>query len=179
MFSVKRGFNQIFKFGVGLGLGVSSRLLVGLPVLAAPAPVFEPILEDLSTAPIAHPIRLPNSVPSDVELYPSATQHFGILVLRLVTAPDCEDVSCLGLNIAVTAEPPYWPPPGDDTLTPVGLGNDIQGYSSEGGGFGAVQWVQDGSLYALSYKMDMFSLEDAIAMATSMVSEPPVTTPSQ
>ncbi|MEO0457237.1 MAG: hypothetical protein AAF152_11755 [Cyanobacteria bacterium P01_A01_bin.114] len=76
-----------------------------------------------------------------------------------------------------TAEPPYWPPPGDGTLTPVDLGGGIQGYASEGGGFGAVQWVQDSSLYALSYKTDLFSFEDAIAMATSMVSEPPVINP--
>ncbi|NER85016.1 MAG: hypothetical protein F6K42_37015, partial [Leptolyngbya sp. SIO1D8] len=48
---------------------------------------------------------------------------------------------------------------------------------SESEAFGSVQWVQDDSLYALSYRKDIFTSEGAIAMATSMVGESPLTTP--
>lgn len=173
MFSTKMACNCLFKLGLGLGVGLSNVFAI-LPVLAAPAPVFEPILDELSTS--ARPVRLPTFVPSDVELYPFVRQHFGILILNLGVTPNCEASSCMGLNIATTPEPSYWPPPEDDSLTPVDLGNGIQGYSTGGGGFGSVQWIQGGSLYALTYKMELFSSEDAIAMAISMASEPPVST---
>ncbi|MEL6901089.1 MAG: hypothetical protein AAFP07_09080 [Cyanobacteria bacterium J06606_4] len=143
-----------------------------------PAPVFAPVLEEIATSPtLDRPIRLPTAVPTDDALYPSYMQHFGIVIVRLDTTSDCDDSSCLGLNIAAVAAPADWPPPppGEVALTEVDLGDCIRGYSYEEGEFGAVQWIQEGSLYALSYRQDLFSADDAIAMATSMVSGPPVT----
>ena len=165
-------FKYIYRLGVVVGISVSSVLTIS-PVWAAPASVFDPILEAIATLGTSQPIRLPSFVPSEVELYPSVMRHFDIAMVRLDTIPECDDSSCIGLH-ATTVEPAYWPPLGDDTLTTVSMGDSVQGYSSEGGGFGSVQWTQGGSLYALSYNQELFSFEDAIAMATAMVSEVPV-----
>ncbi|MEO1295760.1 MAG: hypothetical protein AAFW75_08140 [Cyanobacteria bacterium J06636_16] len=57
------------------------------------------------------------------------------------------------------------------------MGNDIRGYSYSESGSGFVLWIQDDVFYALTYDETFFSKEAAIAMATSMVSGPPVTPP--
>ncbi|MEL7314520.1 MAG: hypothetical protein AAFN08_06155, partial [Cyanobacteria bacterium J06559_3] len=118
---------------------------------------------------------LPTAIPTDVELYPSFQNHFGILAIRLDTVADCEDSSCLGLGIVSAPEPAYWPPLDADDATIVELGNGLQGYAYETDTISALHWVQDGTQYAVSYNEEMFSLEDTIAMANSMISEPPIT----
>ena len=176
MSSINMAYNQLFKLGLGLGAGIISNIFVISPILAAPAPVFEPVLDELSTA--TEFVRLPTFVPADVELYPSIRRQYpGLHILNVDVKPECKAESCLGLNIVTTSEPINWPPPENERLTPltpVVLGNGIQGYSAEARGFGSIQWMQDGSLYMLNYNVELFSFEDAIAMATSMASEPPV-----
>ena len=182
MFLISMPFEHGFKFGVSLGVGICSMLGTSV-ALAAPAPVFSSVLEEISpSATTVHPVRLPTTVPSDIELHPSIFQDplpDGLFMLRLDTEPDCSAIDCVAMGIVITAESPNWPPE-DKQLTAVELGNGIQGYevvSSVGGlGFGSVQWTQDESLYALSYKLDIFTTEDAIAMAASMASEPPFAT---
>ena len=179
MSSSKRTCNTIFKIGVGLGLGIGN-LLTATLAWAAPASVFEPILEDLAaTAPAERLVRLPAAVPSDVELHPTAFEHYGMVIVRLDTTVECNDASCMGVSIVVAEEPDGWPAMYDEELTPIVLGNDIQGYAVEGEVSSGMMWVQDGSLYAFSYQTALFSSEDALAMANSMVSQPPITNAPQ
>ena len=156
-----------FKLAMGLGLGLGSVLATTM-ALAAPAPVFEPILDDIAGD---RTVRLPTTVPSDVELYPSVMEHFGMVILYLSPEPDCDDSACRVLTIIKTVEPPYWPPENEDPNATVDLGNDVQGYSWGNQGIGSVQWIQDGWLYALGYDEAIFSEAEAIAMATSMASQ--------
>ena len=173
MFQSRKSLTYGLQIGIGLALG-GSTLLATFPALATPDPIFEPMLEEISAAAVAsNPIRLPASVPTDVALYPSVIQNFGMLILRLDTTPDCEASACLGMGIAIAAAPPYWPPE-DEELTAVDLGNDIQGYANVSDGFGSIQWIQDRTIYALSYQVNVFSSVEAIAMATSMVNDPPI-----
>ena len=113
-------------------------------------------------------------------LYPFIRQRYpGLHILSVGVTPECKAESCLGFNIVTASEPSSWPPPEEDRLLPltsVVLGNGIQGYYAEAGGFGRVEWIQDGWLYTLIYRQELFSYEDAMAMATSMTSEPPVST---
>ena len=177
MFSTKMACNCLFKLGLSLGVGLSNVFAI-MPVLAAPAPLFEPILDELATA--TELVRLPAFVPADVELYPFIRQRYpGLHILNVGVTPECKAESCLGFNIVTASEPSSWPPPEEDRLLPltsVVLGNGIQGYYAEAGGFGRVEWIQDGWLYTLIYRQELFSYEDAMAMATSMTSEPPVST---
>ena len=166
--------NQLSK--LGLCLGVMSVFTIS-PAFAAPDPVFDPVLDELATS--TAPIRLPSLVSTDVELHPFARELYpGAHILAMRTQPECRAERCLGLQIVTVAEPGPWPAPEDQRLTPltgVVLGDGIQGYSSEAGGFGSVEWMQDGALYIMIYSEDIFSFENAIAMANSMIGELPVT----
>ena len=168
----KMACNQFLKLGlVGLGVG----MFAATSALAAPAPLFEPILDELATS--KFPVRLPTAVPADVALYPSVRQiRADIHILTVGVTPDCTGERCLGFNIVTIPEPGPWPAADNrlTPITPVVLGNGIQGYSAEARGFASVEWMQDGSLYILNYRTTLLSTEDAIAMATSMVTEPPV-----
>ena len=126
MFQSRKSLTYGLQIGIGLALG-GSTLLATFPALATPDPIFEPMLEEISAAAVAsNPIRLPASVPTDVALYPSVIQNFGMLILRLDTTPDCEASACLGMGIAIAAAPPYWPPE-DEELTAVDLGQRHSG----------------------------------------------------
>ncbi|WP_152532049.1 hypothetical protein [Leptolyngbya sp. Heron Island J] len=170
----KMAGNQLLKLGlIGLGMG---NIVAGMPALAAPAPVFEPMIDELATSKFE--IRLPTSIPADVELYPfSRPIHPGIHILTVGTTPECSGERCLAFNIVTIPEPNTWPTPEENRLTPltpIVLGNGIQGYTAEARGFASVEWMQDGTLYILNYSTELLSFEDAIAMATSMAIEPPV-----
>lgn len=176
MFFKKINCHQLFKLGLlGLGVGISNIVAV-MPALASPAPIFEPILDELETSNFA--VRLPTSVPTDAELHPFIrNKHPGLHILTVGTTPECSGERCLAFNIVTIPEPNTWPTPEENRLTPltpITLGNGIQGYTAEARGFASVEWMQDGSLYILNYSTDLLSFEDAIAMATSMATEPPV-----
>ena len=165
--------NYLPKIGLSVG-GVVSTVFAIAPAFAVPAPVFDPVLDELATS--TAPIRLPSLVSTDVELHPVARELYpGAHILAMRTQPECRAERCLGFQIVTVAEPGPWPAPADQRLTPltgVVLGDGIQAYSSKAGGFGSVEWMQDGALYIMIYSENIFSLEDAIAMATSMVTEP-------
>ncbi|WP_458789355.1 hypothetical protein [Adonisia turfae] len=167
---------QLFKLGLlGLGVGICN-IVAEMPALASPAPIFEPVLDELTTSNFA--VRLPTSIPTDVELHPfTRNKHPGFHILTVGTSPECSGERCLAFNIVTIPEPNTWPTPEENRLTPltpVVLGNGIQGYTAEAMGFASVEWMQDGTLYILNYSTDILSFEDAIAMATSMATEPPV-----
>ncbi|NER85066.1 MAG: hypothetical protein F6K42_37295, partial [Leptolyngbya sp. SIO1D8] len=167
----RTSFEHGVQLSISLGVGISTAF-VAPTALATPAAVFEPILNEISeVAPANLPVRLPTTVPAAVELHPSIIQDpliYDIFMLRLDTKPSCDASDCLGMGIAITDIPSNWAML-NEGLTEVDLGNEIQGYLSESEAFGSVQWVQDDSLYALSYRKDIFTSEGAIAMATSMV----------
>ena len=169
-----------FTYGLALNLGLvlaGSAMLSPLSALAAPDPIFAPMLEEISASALANnPLRLPAVVPTDVELYPFVIETDTVIMLRLDTAPNCTADDCFGIAIATThAENLNWPPT-RDSLISVDLGNGVQGYNYPGtsGVVGSVEWIQDDSFYSLGYKTDLFTAEEALAMATSMVSEPPI-----
>ena len=166
--------NQLSKRG--LWLGVVSSIFAISPAFAAPDPVFDPVLDELATS--TAPIRLPSLVSTDVELHPVARELYpGAHILAMRTQPECRAERCLGLQIVTVAEPGPWPATENlrqTPLTEVVLGDSTQGYSSEAGGFGSVEWIQDGALYIMIYSEDIFSKENAISMANSMISESPV-----
>ena len=160
------------KFITGLGLGISS-ILAASAVLAAPAPVFEPILDDVSTDNPAIPaLRIPATVPTNQELYPSIMPEAGIVFLN--TEPDCDTIECTALVVAAQADPPpLWPFIGANPMKSVEFVSGVQSHFWERGVMASLQWLQEGSLYILSYSQTIFSEDAAIAMATSMATETP------
>ena len=170
-----------FTHRVGLAallLGYSGALFAAH---AAPDPLFEPILDDLQQElPDGWQFRLPATLPSDSELYPFISQASDTeVVVSLGLTPDCADPSCAVGLIGVTDVEPTddnWPPTGEN-VTPVDLGPGIEGYyllRGEGEAMNQlVMWQQDGLTYAIATLADSSSQEEFIAIARSMVSEPP------
>ena len=178
MFALKAFSTWAIKLTVSGGLAVSS-MLATTAAIAAPAPVFAPILDEIPTNhPVLPPFRLPAAVTSDVELYPSIMTEAGVLFLN--TEPDCEEIDCTALMVATQPEaPPLWPFIGANPMKSIELGDGIQAYFWERDGMASWQWVQDEAFYVLTYSQALFSEEAAIAMATSMASEPPFTPESR
>ena len=159
------------KFIISLGLGMGS-VLAATATLAAPAPVFEPILDEIPTDSGLPSFRIPANVPTDMELYPSITPEAGILYLN--TEPDCEDIECTALVVIAQLEPPQnWPFIGADPKKSVDLTDDIEAHFWERRGMASLQWIQGDAFYVMSYSQEIFSEDTAIAMATSMATEPP------
>ena len=158
-----------FKLTMGLGLVVSS-VLATTAALAAPAPVFEPILDDITPT----NFRLPADVPTDVVLYPSILPNGGLLFLS--TEPDCEDIECTALMVATESEPPpLWPFIGANPFKTIDLVDGVRAHFWERQGMASWQWIQDDAFYVMTYNQSIFSEEAAIEMATSMATEPPFT----
>lgn len=160
------------KFITSLGLGLGS-VLAATVALAAPAPVFQPILDEIPTDhPTLPALRMPATVPTDVELHPSIMPEAGIVFLN--TEPGCEAIACTALVIVAESEPPpLWPFIGANPMKSVELVDGVQAHFWERDGMASFQWLQDDALYILSYSQSIFSEEAAIAMATSMATEPP------
>lgn len=165
------------QFGIGICISLSSLFVSTIPALAAPASVFEPILDEITeTLPDGWVMRLPASVPTEAELYPFIDPVFvdnGRFGLRVGTEPNCYEGDCFGLIFFVSLPTASWPPTGD-TFTAVDLGNGIQGYRQSSQGQARIEWMQDDQYYMLIHNFDIVSAEDGIAMAQSMVSEPPI-----
>ncbi|MBE9098339.1 hypothetical protein IQ267_02515 [filamentous cyanobacterium LEGE 07170] len=179
MLLVKRIFNSLLEVSIGLGVGVGS-LLATLPVWAAPSPVFDSIIEEIQTS-ATGPVRLPAAVPADVEFSPMFDNNSGAPVVRLRAVTDSEGTTTFGVIIMSAPEPTDWPPqnPNDHGLTVVELDEGLQGYAYGDNTIAGLQWVQDGRLYMLNINEQLLSLDDAIAMANSMIGESPITTSPQ
>ncbi len=163
---------SVLKFIASLGLGMGG-VLAATMALAAPAPVFESILDDIPTDNPAIPaFRIPATVPTNVELHPSIMPEAGIVFLN--TEPGCEAIACTALVVVAQSEPPpLWPFIGANPMKFVELVSGVQAHFWERDGMASLQWLQDDALYILSYSQAIFSEEAAIAMATSMATEPP------
>ena len=159
------------KFLTNLGLGMSS-LLAAPGALAAPAPVFEPILDQIPTDSNLPSFRIPANVPTDMVLYPSIMPEAGVLYLD--TEPECDDIDCTALVVITQSEPPpLWPFIGANPVKSVDLTDGVEAHFWERGKMASLQWIQDDSFYVMSYSQGIFSEDAAIAMATSMATEPP------
>ncbi|MGD1932486.1 MAG: hypothetical protein ACFB12_26635 [Leptolyngbyaceae cyanobacterium] len=91
-----------------------------------------------------------------------------------VTEPGCEAIECTTLVVIAESEaPPLWPFIGAHPSKSLELVDGVQAHFWERGGMASLQWMQDDSLDVLSYRQAIFSPEAAIAMATSMATEPP------
>lgn len=163
---------SVLRFVTSMGLGMSS-VLATTAVLAAPTPVFQPILDDIPTDNPAIPaFRIPTTVPTNVELHPSIMPEAGIVFLN--TEPGCEAIACTALVVIAQSEPPpLWPFIGANSMKSVDLVDGVQAHFWERDDMASFQWLQDDALYILSYSQSIFSEEAAIAMATSMATEPP------
>lgn len=160
------------KFMASLGLGLSS-VLATTAALAAPAPVFEPILDEIPTDhPTLPAFRIPATVPTDVELYPSILPDMGVVFLN--TEPDCEAIECTVLAVIAKSDPPpLWPFIGAKPMKSITLIDGVRAHFWQRGGMASLQWIQEGSFYVLSYRQAAFPEKVAIAMAKSMATESP------
>ena len=167
------------RFGIGLSVGIGGLLGVANPALSTPDPIFEPILDDITnSAPEGWEIRLPQSVPTEVALYPFVDPEvtpYGSLAVRMGTEPDCYEADCYGAIIFVTQEPPAWPAD-NGNLTSVDLGNGVEGYVATNGEQGQIQWIQDDLLYMFMYSYEVIPESEGMAIAESMVSQTPIGT---
>ena len=94
----------------------------------------------------------------------------------LDTEPSCEDADCTALVVMTQSEaPPLWPFIGVNPFDTVDLADGVRAHFYERDGMASWQWVQDDAFYMLTYSQEHFSREEAIAMATSMATEPPFT----
>ena len=71
--------------------------------------------------------------------------------------------------------PPLWPYLGANPMKSFELGAGIQAHFWERDGMASWQWSQNDAFYVLTYNQAIFSEAAAIAMATSMATEPPFT----
>ena len=166
------------RLAVSLGIGLMGLFATLTPALAAPAPVFEPVLDDLVAAlPEGWGIRLPAAVNAQTELYPHINPlmtTYGSILLGLSTEPGCTEGDCIGVAILVSLPTYDWPPTYEGT-TAVDLGNDVQGYAIPSAEGTQIRWRQDDLEYVLVHQFDVISEADGLAMAQSMVSESPIT----
>ncbi|MEO1148730.1 MAG: DUF4367 domain-containing protein [Cyanobacteria bacterium J06638_22] len=149
---------------------------------AAPAPVFEPILNDIQQElPEGLQFRLPADLPIEGELYPfvSGTSETE-LVVSLGATPDCSDPSCIISTIRATSVDVVaqgWPTSGEN-ITPVTVNEGIEGYHYMFGEGDAISqllmWQQDGLTYMITIATNDLPQEEFIAIARSMASEQPI-----
>ena len=171
---------SLTRLAVSLSTGLMGLSITLTPALAAPAPVFEPVLDELVAAlPEGWGIRLPTSVNTEMELYPyidPVMTTYGSILLGLSTEPGCTEGDCIGAMILVSLPTDDWPPnyEGED-ITAVDLGNGIQGYAIPSPEGTQIRWRQDDLQYVLAHPFDVISEADGLAMAQSMVSESPIT----
>ncbi|MBE9100131.1 hypothetical protein [Vacuolonema iberomarrocanum] len=149
---------------------------------AAPAPLFDPVLDDIRRElPAGWQFRLPASIPGEGDLYPFISEATDTkLVISLGMTPDCNAMNCtIGMIGATDAESVTtdWPPEGRDR-TSVSLTEEVDGYHLlRGEGPAAVRyvmWQQDGLVYAIATLADALPQDELVSVARSMATESPI-----
>lgn len=154
--------------------------------IAAPASVFEPLVNDIrSQLSAGLEVRLPAIMPpSPIRLYPFINQaESDRFVISLATNPNCamsaKRSSCTVGGIAVFSPKASKFPPQGDNLDTIVLSNNIKGYSfTRGKGENAaryVSWEQNGLRYSIGAVTSATSQTQLIELANSMIVEPPIT----
>ena len=160
-----------------ISIGLSGSII---PALAAPAPLFQTVIEDIKDQlPTGSTLRLPAYLPdSPIQLFPYVKKDpmgFGVY---LSTQSGCQLSSCtVGAAGVITGEL-AWPPKGDDR-SPVSLMQNVEGYYLKTGNKASnkahyVYWQQDAQIYVVGALDIAASSEDVIAIAKSMVLEQPL-----
>ena len=167
---------------IGLAIVLSGLSGAFVAAQAAPAPVFEPILDDIQQGlPEGLQFRLPATLPIEGELYPfvSGTSETE-LVVSLGATPDCSDASCIVSTIRATSVDVVaqgWPTSGEN-ITPVAVNEGIEGYHymfDEGDAISQLlMWHQDGVTYMITIATNDLPQEEFVAIARSMASEQPI-----
>ena len=166
--------------GIGAGL-----LLLSAPAIAEPAPILRPLLNDIRRElPKDLLIRLPASLPdSSTELYPYLDSDNHRLSILFGTTPDCatskhpNQCTIGGLGIFLR-DFEGWRSKAD-RMTPINIGNGIQGHTfTRGKGRSTnrlITWEQEGVRYVVGAIEALTSQDELLAIAQSMVTEPPIT----
>ena len=180
MFQKNYATHSLTRLGISLGTGLMGLFATLTPALAAPAPVFEPVLDDIQEAlPEGWDLRLPSSVNATTQLYPyidPMMTTYGSLFVGLSTESGCTEGDCVGAFILVSLPTDDWPPSYEgEEIIAVDLGNGIQGYAIPSPEGTQIRWLQDDLMYVLVHQFDVISEADGLAMAQSMVSESPIT----
>ncbi|MCU0569783.1 MAG: hypothetical protein MUF49_24815 [Oculatellaceae cyanobacterium Prado106] len=185
------GISSVTAISVGFAIATANLLIQSEPAIfqeksyanAAPDPLFTSVLEEIRRElPDGWSMRLPAAVPSTEELYPYVRSANNRLTVNLSISPDCptsqNPASCTIGILGVSGVSEDFPPTGDN-LSLVDLGNRVQGYHfTRGDGDEMnrlVVWQQDGLIYGAVTMANVLSQEELMAIASSMATEPPIT----
>lgn len=165
---------------IRLSTGLLSIALT-LPVQAEPAPVFQPVLDEIrQQLPDGMIMRLPATLPNVSDsLYPFIISDEKGLRVYLSTDPTCNQPDCTvgGIAAMLPEEFARWSRKLEDS-TSINLPDGIQGhYFTIGQGDHADQyllWQQDGTGFVIGADIRAISQPDLMQIAASMVSEPPI-----
>ncbi|MBW4564571.1 MAG: DUF4367 domain-containing protein [Mojavia pulchra JT2-VF2] len=165
--------------GIGVGL-----LLWSAPAIAEPAPVIRPLLNDIHhKLPKDLLVRLPASLPDgSTQLYPYLDSNKQGLRIMFGTTPDCGKSKapnhCTIGGLGIFPQDFQGWQLQSDNLTPIDIGNGIQGYTfTRGQGRSTnrlITWEQDGVRYVIGAIEAVVSQNDLLKIARSMVTEPPI-----
>jgi hypothetical protein len=156
---------------------------IGLPAaIAAPAPVFQPIVPTIrQQLPKGWQMRLPSYLPAGaIELFPQVRSSRQGLMVSLVSERNCPPQKCFLIGaVAVTTASGFKSAfPKLPRTTPVDLHQGLRGnYFTQGQGDRLLRylfWDQDGQRFLVGAAGLFVSQQDLTAIANSMVSEPPI-----
>lgn len=174
--------NQSLVGTLGIGIGL---LLLGGSAIAEPAPVIRPLLNDIRRElPEDLLVRLPASLPDgSSELYPYLSLNPQGLTILFGTTPDCSTSAnpnrCTIGGLGVFPQDFDGWQSESDRMTPINIGNGIQGYTftrGEGRSINRlITWEQDNVRYVIGAIEAVVSQEDLLTIARSMITEPPIT----
>jgi hypothetical protein len=164
-----------------------SGLLQQTRAIAEPAPLFQPLVEDIrQQLPKGLKIRLPAFMPeSSIPLYPYIHSDKNLFAINIAITPDCATAknssSCTAGGFGVFNAKARNEPPKGDNVTPIHLGNGVKGfYFTRGSGENLhryVFWQQDGLQYGLGVgggtSADV-TQQELIDIAASTVNEVPI-----
>lgn len=173
------GWNLVGTWSIGIGL------LAGSSAIAEPAPVIRPLLDDIrSQLREDLLVRLPASLPDgSAELYPYLNPNPQGLTILFGTTPDCSTSenpgSCTVGGLAVFPKDFDGWRSEDDRMTPIEIGNGIQGYTFTRGQGRSINrlmtWEQDNVRYVIGAIEAVVSQDDLLTIARSMITSPPIT----
>lgn len=170
---------------IGLAAFLSGFFCAFVEAHATPAPLFDPILDDIrQRLPERLQFRLPAVVPLEGEFYPFISKSYGTeLIVGLGTTPDCDSIfrGCHIVEIRATTKDTMalsWSSHIDYTIVSVALNEDIEGSYIVLGGERVISqtliWNQDETTYRISTGRNALSQDEFIAIARSMVNQPPI-----
>ncbi|NER53017.1 MAG: hypothetical protein F6J92_41550 [Symploca sp. SIO1A3] len=172
---------------VGLTTLISGILLAPSQAVAVPAPLFEPIIDDIrQQLPQGANLRLPAYLPdSPIDLFPHFVSNDKGFWVNIGIEPNCNVPSCRIGAVGVLPETYSWPPQADTvkTVSLISITPDLDGYHLMWGEGDQkshnILWQQDGQIYGVGALDFAATAEDLVAIARSMVREQPISSANQ